>query len=225
MAFEEHLSEDLLAAYAVGALSHAEGSQVAEHLRICAGCRLTSSEFTAVAELLPYGVELHAPPPELLQRLMTRVSAEQRPRRIPAWAATAVAAALVAALGTGAVFSFRARSPRPGTVTEWRAMELAPTAAAPGATARLTALKTNTGATRLVLEASNLPRLQGTQAYQMWRIYKGQRWDCGTFTVDGSGHAMLTYDLNGPADGYGITLEPDADGTQPRGIKVLGVSM
>lgn len=78
---------------------------------------------------------------------------------------------------------------------------------------------------QLVLEVNGLQANTGEQAYQLWVIKEGKRFNGGTFRVDVKGSSIMTCDLNvthGTFEAIGITLEPDGKGTQPRGKKVLG---
>jgi hypothetical protein len=80
-------------------------------------------------------------------------------------------------------------------------------------------------AKKLVLKMNGLQGNAGEQAYQLWVIKEGKRYNGGTFRADAGGNAVLTYDLQaiqGSFEALGITLEPDAQGVQPRGKKVLG---
>ncbi|MCR8634893.1 anti-sigma factor [Paenibacillus radicis (ex Xue et al. 2023)] len=78
---------------------------------------------------------------------------------------------------------------------------------------------------QLVVQVNGLRENAGDQAYQVWIVKKGTRFNGGTFRVNDDGSGLLTHDLN-PAesefDTIGITLEPDAVGSKPRGKKVLG---
>jgi hypothetical protein len=78
---------------------------------------------------------------------------------------------------------------------------------------------------QLVLQVNGLPATEGDQVYQVWLIHNGKRVNAGTFKVNDEGEAGLTYPIftaKEPFDQIGITLEPDANGTKPRGKKVLG---
>lgn len=78
---------------------------------------------------------------------------------------------------------------------------------------------------QLVLEVNGLQASSGDQAYQLWVIKDGNRFNGGTFRVDEKGSSVMIYDLNvtqGTFEAIGITLEPDGKGMQPRGKKVLG---
>ncbi|PGY08420.1 hypothetical protein COE25_20865 [Bacillus sp. AFS031507] len=77
---------------------------------------------------------------------------------------------------------------------------------------------------QLVFQAQGLANTKGSEAYQVWLIDDGNRKSAGTFHVDKEGNGYLIYQLNKEIsfDAIGISLEPDANGTQPRGKKVLG---
>ncbi|QDH22320.1 anti-sigma factor [Saccharibacillus brassicae] len=74
---------------------------------------------------------------------------------------------------------------------------------------------------QLVVQAEDLPALSGSEAYQVWLIKDGQPINAGTFQ-SGSGSGALTYKMQPDEyDMVAITLEPDAEGQQPRGQMVL----
>jgi hypothetical protein len=77
---------------------------------------------------------------------------------------------------------------------------------------------------QLVFQLQGLSKTKGTEAYQVWLIDDGNRKSAGTFHVDEQGNGFLTYQMQEEIsfDAIGISLEPDANGTQPRGKKVLG---
>lgn len=79
--------------------------------------------------------------------------------------------------------------------------------------------------TKLVIYLYGLEETQGNEAYQVWLIDNGQRRNAGTFHVDDQGLGVLTYDFSETEhsfDAIGITLEPDSNGSEPRGLKVVG---
>jgi len=224
-----HVDEEDLAAYSLGALPDDEVQRVDEHLAGCAACRLHADEFRAVVDLLPYSVAQVQPPPGLEERVLAVAAAPRRRRvwRVPAWGTAAAAVLLLAAFGIGGwAVGRNTHQPGPTTVTEARAVSLVGTALAPGATARLAVLHTDSGVQRYVLEAQGLPALKGDAVYVMWLTRDGRRWNCGSFKVDAAGSGMLAYD-DWNADYFdqvGVTLEPTPNQTdQPRGPKVLGL--
>ncbi|MCQ4086693.1 anti-sigma factor domain-containing protein [Saccharibacillus sp. JS10] len=90
----------------------------------------------------------------------------------------------------------------------------------PSASGMAAMVQDDTG-TRLVVQASDLPKLSGNEAYQVWLIKGDQKINAGTF-LSGDGKGALTYTMEpGDYDMVAITLEPDAEGDQPRGRIVL----
>ncbi|MGG3451035.1 anti-sigma factor [Domibacillus aminovorans] len=80
---------------------------------------------------------------------------------------------------------------------------------------------------RLVVQVSNLPRLEGSEVYQVWLLKNGERENAGIFKPGKNGEGMLIYQLaqNLNFDQIGITLEPDQYSSQPRGKKIMGSSL
>lgn len=80
--------------------------------------------------------------------------------------------------------------------------------------------------TRLVVELSNMPQTNKEEVYQVWLLKNGNRQNAGTLKPDSKGNGLITYllpkDLS--FDDIGITLEPNALNTQPKGKKVMGTS-
>ncbi|WP_282936645.1 anti-sigma factor [Paenibacillus sp. RC67] len=77
---------------------------------------------------------------------------------------------------------------------------------------------------QVVVQLKGLSKTNGNEAYQVWLIHDGKRYNCGTLLADADGTGVLTYLIKKESvfDAIGVTLEPDAKGTQPRGKKVLG---
>ena len=72
--------------------------------------------------------------------------------------------------------------------------------------------------THLVVQAENLPDLEGNEAFQVWLIKGDKPQNAGTFlSHDGMGAVYYTLDSVNDYDTVAITLEPDAMGDQPRG--------
>ncbi|WHX67837.1 anti-sigma factor [Peribacillus frigoritolerans] len=79
---------------------------------------------------------------------------------------------------------------------------------------------------RLIVQIQNLPSLQKSEVYQVWLLKDGKRTNAGTFKPDEAGTGSLTYKLsiNDKFNQIGITREPDANSTKPRGEKIVGSS-
>ncbi|MFC4768668.1 anti-sigma factor [Effusibacillus consociatus] len=80
---------------------------------------------------------------------------------------------------------------------------------------------------QLVVQVNNAAPLSGEQAYQVWLLRNGQRQNAGTFRVNEKGDGVLVYTASSKPDfdNIGITREPDANGTSPRGPKVMGTKL
>lgn len=79
--------------------------------------------------------------------------------------------------------------------------------------------------THLLVQADKLPKLQGSQAFQVWLIKGDVKQSAGTFlTRDGTGAMYYTFKPD-DYDTVAITLEPDEKGSQPRGPVILAASI
>ncbi|WP_458120303.1 anti-sigma factor domain-containing protein [Paenibacillus sp. Z6-24] len=79
--------------------------------------------------------------------------------------------------------------------------------------------------THLLVQADNLPKLQGKEAFQVWLIKGDVKQSAGTFWAsDGKGAMYYTFEPEG-YDTVAITLEPDEKGSQPRGPVILAASI
>ncbi|HEX8069918.1 MAG TPA: anti-sigma factor [Pyrinomonadaceae bacterium] len=99
--------------------------------------------------------------------------------------------------------------------------ELAGTAAARAAHARLT-YDEHTG--RALFVAAGLPAPPPGKAYQLWFLADGRPLPGGVFTTDAAGHAELREQIppqGRHAQGFAVTLEPQAGATAPTGQMYL----
>lgn len=79
--------------------------------------------------------------------------------------------------------------------------------------------------THLLVQADNLPKLKGKEAFQVWLIKGDVKQSAGTFlTQDGTGAMYYTFQPE-DYDTIAITLEPDKQGDQPRGPIVLAAEI
>lgn len=124
--------DELIAAFALGAVDAGEATMVRRHLPDCPECQDTLLRMTEVVAVLPLSLEEIDPPKELREKLLASVNGgPQAPvlqlpdrradaptgkllflRRVPSWAPVAAAAVLVAAMFGWTV---NQRTPRPGT--------------------------------------------------------------------------------------------------------------
>lgn len=79
--------------------------------------------------------------------------------------------------------------------------------------------------THLLVQADNLPKLKGKEAFQVWLIKGNVKQSAGTFlTQDGTGAMYYTFQPE-DYDTIAITLEPDEKGDQPRGPVILAAEI
>ena len=109
-------AQDLIAAYALGALSPREMERVEGHVERCAQCAGELREAMEAAGVLALAVPQQEPPPLLRARIMHQVRSERRPEKAPFWrlprgwrlaAAGVVGVGLAALLGTTLFLSLR----------------------------------------------------------------------------------------------------------------------
>lgn len=76
-------------------------------------------------------------------------------------------------------------------------------------------------ADKLIVQVDGLPKLEGTETYQVWMIKDGNRLNAGIFNTNESGSGALIHTLSKEEefDQTGITKEPELDNTQPEGKK------
>lgn len=211
------------------------------HLSECPACQEELKELRQVWDALPYTMtELELPEqlksevlaPMLQEKTKSDLKPLAKRRSGPVWR-YAAAVVLVLVIGFTGLFG----------VSQWRKEALTHPedlhlpaevlqkyslkpfdSAMPGASGQVW-LTEKGGRLELVLQTSGLSALQGEQAYQVWLVKDGNRLNCGTFRVDSQGNGVLTYKIDEHErqfDAIGITLEPDSEGSKPRGKKVLG---
>lgn len=119
-------AKELLPAYVIGSLESREVSALEEHVRDCPECKLLYSDLETVLEYMPFAAEDVLPPPEIKERLFSRLSLADRepadaggplamtttsvpavkgaPRWMPGWtSAASLAAVIVLAVWVGAL--------------------------------------------------------------------------------------------------------------------------
>ncbi|MEJ8544325.1 anti-sigma factor domain-containing protein [Brevibacillus borstelensis] len=242
------LSSDVLVAYIIGECSEQEKHEVDTHLTTCAVCRQEAKELQEAWDLIPYELEEVEVPDELKNEVMSAIFAPAKnppkaakdswfhslgPRftgLLPArrWVVAGLLLALAGTLWNNLALrdrlsSLEQQTKLPTSVIQVYALQ--PTENS-GPEAKGNAwLFTQGNSQHLVFHLQGLPATKGTETYQVWLIHEGKRRSAGVFHVDPAGTGILTYQMSEqqlPFDAIGITLEPDADGEQPRGKKVLG---
>lgn len=226
--------EELLGAYALGALDSEERALVREHLEGCETCTATLRRLEQARNALPLAVDPVEPPSRLREQILTattsvapasrRTVAAPRPirlpsRRPPSWPAlrgvsTAVAAAAVIAFALGAGLGLgigRSITPTPpaSTVAQY---SLTGTGSMAGAQGLVFELKQQA---LTLVEFNNLPDLETGKVYELWLIpAHGQPVSAGVFKPDPGGNhvVVLARSLEGVAV-MAVTKEAGPNGT------------
>lgn len=235
-AYTQDELRELLPAYALGAVSQDEAAAVAEALDSdrpdSAALR---AELRSYQELVVQMASANTvvPPPRVKERLLARVAREKQvalppraPRKMPAFAVAALAAAIVLAVGLGA-YSLRLRN----SLTESRSLSALLSDSLARREATINAILEAEGSLRVaqlvaadsaaqrggiqlfwnerqkrgILHAFRLrPAPQG-RAYQLWLIQDGKPVSVAVFNSEADGHALVQ-DLALPPSSQGTTL-------------------
>jgi anti-sigma-K factor RskA len=218
--------DELLAAYALGALSRDESEAVEAHIRSCSK-HAELVELQRTVSVLPLAAPEQIPSPSLKSRILEAARSPEvgrsgrtvsghakagEPvvvplRRVPhrpRWAArpalAAIAAALLLALGAGGIGYFAGQQKTSQQVFVFHGNHLAP-----NATAQLVYLK-NQG--RALVAVSGLPPLQPGQVYEMWLMKNSNAVPAG---IAQSADGTFASQVNSKVTDYqqfAITIEP-----------------
>ncbi|TCP21070.1 flagellin-like protein [Scopulibacillus darangshiensis] len=239
----EHLMD-----YLAGELTEKEAEHFQRHLSRCEQCSSELEQLQEAWHSLPSEAEHADVPPELKSEVMNFVFNEasaESPRtmdaseKITAWThrfikgfapITATIIVLLFIVSAGLLYeNIQLRSTATERITNaakttqlFLLQSIVQTSHAKGYAAVI-----KTGDDReLIVNLKDLPILKGKEAYQVWLLKDGKRQNAGTLRPAKDGHGMLTYRLPGEYkfDAIGITLEPNAHGTKPRGKKVIGMA-
>jgi anti-sigma-K factor RskA len=213
--------EELLGAYALGAVTPEEQEAARAHLAGCENCKRRLREVRAIVDLLPYSVTQVNPSESLKERVLEAIRKEdqataaqppqknQRPRR-RRWSTRLLAAAAVLMLmlfgGMTAwnvslqheVTSLQQQNTsleqRVGFLQHQVALIYAiqGSSSVQGASGKLIYLP---GQNITLLVMQGLPQLQGTEVYQGWLIHDKQPTSIGLLSVE-NGIASVTYPGN-----------------------------
>jgi len=229
--------ESIVAPWVLGALDSDDAKAMSEHVKACAACRETAARLRRVVGALPLAVDEVAPPERLRERILAAAAAppsgenplsEARPhqrsiqprrglaladriqRRVPIYAAAAVAVvALIAGLLAG---DLAGRSPAPTPEAQVARFTLSGHQGLAGAKATVIDLKSDGLA---LVDFSGLPMLASDRVYEVWLITRSGRPDpAAVFVPDSNGGKVVL--VNRSMSGYAemaITSEPGPDGS------------
>jgi len=217
------------------------------HLPDCENCRREVETLTAAWEALPFEMERIKPPRDLKRQVFAALDVlEGKPaagtwrfagrRTWPASVIVAAAAFLLVAGGLlwGSIADFFRRDavPFPPDLPavipvaemEW-SVPLQPAEGKQDDGYGIACVVRQGGSKQFVVYVFGARRTTGSEAYQVWLVSGGERRSAGTFRVsDERGVGVLTVPIRSDRfsfDAIGITLEPDANGSQPRGPRVF----
>jgi anti-sigma-K factor RskA len=224
--------EELVAAYALGSCDQEEREIVEAHLVACPGCRALAARLSQAADTLPLAVEPVRPPARLRARILAGaasgrspeddeppariltfpVRAERPPgawRRFPLqWAAVAVLAVMLVALGTWNVVLNQALNAPPARYS------MAGTGRLAGASGTLTEFRRQDAA---IVSLTGMPELPAGKVYELWLIdASGRPTRAGVFVPSADGTAQVGVDR--PLAGVRTVAITREDG--PTGVQV-----
>ncbi len=238
--------EELLGAYALGALNDVERKAADAHLAECPKCTHTLQQLQAIVDLFPLSVPAVDPPPRLKAQILARIQAEEAARLFPTqnaptptpvyrrnqatrWRTALLAASmLVLFLLLAATFAWNISLRQQVTQLSTR---VAPPVIYQihgiGNTATVTGQVIYYPQQNItVLRLYHLPALTGTQIYQGWLLQRQQPTSLGILNMQ---HGIATLDFQGNLNGFdtvAVSLErgPMASQNAPQGpIVALGM--
>lgn len=251
MEYDSHPAiEELIPAYALGALDGEESQVVEQHLRSCAECRRSLADYRAVGDAMLYSVPMRLAPLGLAADLRKRLTPAGVGAAVPApprrdWLAfLRQPAVLVGAAGLIVVlllfsnlyFSQRVAGLEQRVAAFDQLIHAAPVVLEPAleadngyATASpYGALYKRADSNLALLCVYNLSFLPAGQTYQVWLIHNGERESGGLFRVSSDGFGILLIEAPRPLQSYedlGVTVEPAGGSLAPTSPRVIGGSI
>lgn len=240
MSNEPHV-KDLIPEYALDSLDEEQAITVSQHLTGCQECQAELRAYQAVADSLAFAAPQAAPPLDLKERLMAKVTTPNKTAQpqdsgiswrhklaayfqstMPAWGLLGLL--LIVALGASNLLLVnRVTDLQEKAVSgPLQIVNLTASNAAPEATGLLVISKNGEYGTLVV---DHLPLLDESKQYQLWLIRDGNRTDGGVFSVSSEGYGFLEIESAEPLNSYpafGITIEPWGGSPGPTGERVLG---
>jgi len=242
--------EELIPAYALGALDGDDLRELEEHLETgCAECRRQLDLWQGDLEELAASVTPVAPSAQTRERILRVAGSSPRRWAPPGWLLLPVAALLLLAVwGVAGQVRLRGQVERLAAERDRleqrvasldqqvrRTSEALRVIASPGVqSVVLAGLGPTPGAAgqtyvnprdgSALFYAFDLPALAPDKTYQLWIIHAGKPVSAGVFEVDQRGHATLRVEALGEiaeTDVWAVTVEPRGGVPQPTGEMVL----
>ncbi len=209
-------ARELLPAYSIGATDNEETRLVDSQLARCPELVEELARLRGVSDALAYDVPQIAPPPHMLDQLLSKArGSKPAPKRQRwAWIAAAVAALV---LINNLYWIMRLNE------SAVRTLDL-PTAISGEMTDAAGRVIWSADTDEAVLIAANFPMLDSNQTYQAW-VRRGETvTSLGIFRVDEMGSGLLVFDaarLNEPFEVLGVTTEPAGGSAAPTSDPVV----
>ncbi|MGG1550883.1 anti-sigma factor [Paenibacillus ferrarius] len=237
--------------YLTGECTEWERAAFERHLRACVTCREELKELSDVWEALPFEIEEVEVPADLKAEVMAATRPQAEPshnegrdwsqtgqigsskKRAYTWVFTSAAAIII---GFAAGIWWHSKPPVSEAISSTALNQPAEIVSTyqlksvedtmPTASGTVWVLQ-NGDTHNVVINLQGLKPTEGDWTYQVWYNRSGKRYNCGTLRVDGQGDGLLTYKIPVTSkelriDSFGVTLEPDPNGSAPRGKKILG---
>lgn len=233
---------DMLIDYFNRTLTDEEMAGFEEHLIECEACQEELMEWETLTEDLPYLSEEVEVPKDLKAKVFASISEtpvdkntfvsspskqiERKPKKRFQFALPALAAALVVSLVSN-VYLFNEGNKAPEiAVSDIEVIGKTVLAAQPGTegASAIAMLLSDRGENVLVVDAENLPTLQGDELYQVWVIEGEQPYPAGVIELSGTGDGKVSHrlaELDGNWDTIAITIEKEPNLPLPEGTVVL----
>lgn len=213
----------LSGAYAIDALDEHERAQFERHLAECADCRAEVDSLRGAAASLAETTEV-APPPQLRADVLSAIKTVRPLPPLPRqghgrnagrgrrFRGLLVAAAAVAAVGTGAVVT------QPWSDDQSPVDQVITAADADHASTKLDGgtltVYRSEKLGKAALVAEDLPKVSAGKVYELWLQVDGAMVPAGLLEGSGDKEVLLTGDA-AKATAAGITIEPDGGSKQP----------
>jgi anti-sigma-K factor RskA len=213
--------EEILGAYALGALSQEERKAADDHLKTCQKCTRTLQQLQAIVDIFPLSVPAMEPPPRVKAQILARIHENEktqllqplapvapplrRQRSFPRWRTALLAAStlvLFILLGATVLWNLSLRQQVAQAPVIYQLHGLGDTA---NATGQLIYYPEQNITVMLVRD---LPPLTGKQVYQGWLMQGNQPTSIGVFNIDKN---VATLDFPGNLKGFdvaAVSLEP-----------------
>ncbi|UOQ49386.1 anti-sigma factor [Gracilibacillus caseinilyticus] len=232
-------------------LTEIDKKQFEEHLATCDACQEELKELQELTEDLPFISEPVTPNEGMKDRVLGNILQEeqektdeaatpnfkpkpQSKRKYQTWIQNGLAAALLLSL-IGNIYLLNQPADNPDSETAATIDEIINSVSLEDTeimnAAGRASIVQNNGEKVLLVQAENLQKIEGDQAYQVWLLEDDKPYRAGTFVPNQAGEGAVAFSLseleksNVNWDTIAITLEPSADNQEPQGDIILAAGI